>query len=352
MPLFRTRLKLWSALAGVAFCAWSPAAANAAVDQALIAAAQKEGSVIWYSGLVVDQIIRPEAEAFQKAYPGIKVEYVSQSAGTLTQKLLAESRAGKVQVDVFDSTADTLISIPSDILSSYTPASAAPFPADYRDAQGRWNAFCVYVWTSGYNTEMIKGQDAPQTFDDLLNPKWKGKIATKILPQATGVPGFIGNILLSKGQGPGMDYLRKFSQQNLIKVPLTARGVLDQVIAGDYPLAIMIANYHAQISSSQGAPVNWIKMEPIVEVVNYAALPKNSAHPNAAKLFVEFLLSDQGQTVLREASYIPASPNVPPKDPSLAPGSGHFKTTNFTPKVLQENFSGWMKVSEELFGIK
>src|SRR5581483_1379998 len=137
--------------------------------------------------------------------------------------------------------------------------------------------------------------DAPKTYDDLLDPKWKGKIAWTANPFLSGPPAFIGNALMTRGQGPGMEYLRKLSQNKIVNVAANQRGVMDMVVAGQYPLALMVFNHHAAIDSAKGAPVKWIKMQPLIENLNIVGIVKNSPHPNAAKLLIDFLSSEDGQ---------------------------------------------------------
>jgi ABC-type Fe3+ transport system substrate-binding protein len=144
-----------------------------------------------------------------------------------------------------------------------------------------------------------------------------------------------------------MAYLRKLGAQNLVYVPASQRVVLDQVIAGQYPIGLMIINYHSVISANQGAPCAWVKMEPVIESYNYLQILKNAPHPNAARLLYDFILSREGQTIYRNNDYLPSDPFVEAKDPALKPAVGKFKSTIMTIELAQ-NLPRWTQIADEL----
>jgi ABC-type Fe3+ transport system substrate-binding protein len=146
-----------------------------------------------------------------------------------------------------------------------------------------------------------------------------------------------------------MRFLRALAQQRIANVAAVQRVVLDQNIAGQYPLVLSIYNYQAAISQAEGAPIRWLKMEPVVSSFSLVALLKAAKHPNAAKLLIEFILSPEGQAVLRDADYLPISPEVLPKDPDLTPAGGHFQTTVISPMLYAQHEAEWTRVFKDLF---
>jgi iron(III) transport system substrate-binding protein len=324
------------------------AGASYAADPALIAAAKKEGEVLWYTTLIINQIVRPEVDAFQKKY-GITVKYVRQNTSEVAIKITNELSAGKLQADIFDSTVGIYAMLKPDVLEKIPTDIAKGYPPELKAADGTWVAANLYFLTASYNTELIKPADAPKTYQDLLDPKYKGKIAWTNDPTVNGAPGFIGNILMTMGNDAGMAYLKKLAEQKIVNVPANQRVVLDQVISGQYSIGLMTFNHHAVISAGQGAPVAWIKMEPLINNANYMSLLKGAPHPNAAKLFLDFITSDEGQNVMRDANYIPASPAVAAKTPSLKPDAGGFKVTVITPEIALKNIDNWTKIYNDLF---
>jgi iron(III) transport system substrate-binding protein len=332
-----------------AFCLSARALPASAQDQALIAAAQKEGQVVWYTALIANQVVNPLISAFNKKYPGINVLAQRQDSGELVLKVQSEARAGHPIADVVDGGGQMIPPlVEAGLLEHYAPPAAAALPDRLKSKDGYWTALAVLYLTAAYNTELVKDADAPKTYDDLLDPKWKGKIAWTANPFLSGPPAFIGNMLMTRGEGPGKEYLRKLSQNKIVNIAANQRGVLDTVVGGQYPIALMVFNHHVAIDAAKGAPVKWIKMEPLIENLNIVGIVKNSAHPNAAKLLVDFLSSEDGQKVFRDSNYLPADPKVEAKAAELKPEAGHFKVTSISPEMTAE-LPGWIKIYDELF---
>jgi ABC-type Fe3+ transport system substrate-binding protein len=320
-----------------------------AIDAATIAAAKREGEVTWYSTQIINQLVRPVAAAFEKKYPGIRVRYIRANATEIAIKILNESHAGNPQSDIFDGTSTVVPLEREGYVLQWLPEPAKSYPALYRDPEGYWVASHIFINTPGYNTALIPKGGEPKTYQDLLDPKWRGKIVWDGLPSASGGTGFIATVLAEMGEEKGMEYLRAFAKQKVVNVAASAREVLDQVIAGEYPLALQIFNHHAVISAKKGAPVDWIKMEPATGTLSTVSIHKNAPHPNAAKLLFDFIISDEGQKVFRDADYLTADPAVPPREPSLTPEGGHFRTRFFSPEALEDNTAKWTQVFEQLF---
>jgi len=321
----------------------------AGADAALIEAARKEGQVVWYSTLIVNQITRPLALAFEKKYPGIKVQYSRATSTDVALKITGEARAGRIQADIFDGSNTVFPLGDADLVESYPVESAKGYPPELRDANGTWTALNVYFMTAGYNTDLVKGADIPKSFDDLLNPKWAGKMAWTTDPTVNGPPGFIQNILALKGEAVGMAYLKALAAQKVVNIPAAQRVVLDKVIAGEFPIGLMIFNHHAAISAEQGAPVAWARLEPFPSNANMISMVKGAPHPNAAKLFLEFVLSVEGQEEVARDLYLPAHPTVRAKVAELKPDAGGFKARTVTPDMLRAGEKGWTAIYQDQF---
>jgi iron(III) transport system substrate-binding protein len=125
--------------------------------------------------------------------------------------------------------------------------------------------------------------------------------------------------------------------------------VLDQTIAGEYLVALQIFNHHTVISAKKGAPVDWIKMEPVTGTLSVISVHKDAPHPNAAKLLVDFIISPEGQQIFRAAEYLPADPTVPASTPTLKPDEGNFRTHFFTPEQTEDHIVAWKKIYDDLF---
>ncbi|MFI4981475.1 MAG: ABC transporter substrate-binding protein [Nevskiales bacterium] len=321
----------------------------AAQDVAPVEAAQKEGQLVWYTGLIVNQIVRPLVNAFEAKYPGIRVAYSRATSSDNALKIINEARAGRPQADIFDGSAAFVPLREAKLVASFHPANAASYPPEMKDPDGLWTAMNVYYFAPAYNTKLVAPGDAPRTYADLLDPKWKGRIAWTYDLSPGGPPGFIHNILTIMGPEKGMDYMRRFAAQEPVTIPAAQRVVLDKVIAGEYPLAVMTLHNHSVISAALGAPVDWIKMQPVVEVPNLLSVVQGAPHPTAAKLFIEFVLSKDGQQVLAANDYMPADPTVPVKVPDLQPEAGHFTATVITPDEMRDGLPKWIELYHQLF---
>ena len=322
------------------------AAQNAGVSEELIAKAKQEGQLVYYTDLIVDQVVRPLVAAFEAKY-GIKVSYSRGDSQDNVLKILNEYRAGRVQADVFGLTSGLQVLVEAGAVKQFTTVNGSELPPQYRDPDRYWVSSHLYVLTPALNTDLVPASQRPKTYEDLLAPTWKDKIVWKP-NDLSGATGFIGNILISMGEERGMDYLRKLARQNVKKINASARAVLDQVVAGEYPLALQIFNHHAAISADKGAPVQWLKLEPVTVNPGEVGLINGGAHPNAGLLFIEFMLSKEGQQIFQKANYLPARPDVPPLMPELVPQSGGFTGTVITPVMTARSLDHWNEVFNQL----
>ena len=320
-----------------------------AADAALIEAARKEGEVNWYSTQIISQLVRPVTAAFEKKYPGIKVRSTRANATETAVKVLNEGKAGRTQADVFDGTTTVVPLKQAGYVLKWLPDAAKDYPDDLKDPEGYWIANNIFIITPGFNTGLVPRGSEPKTYQDLLDPKWRGKMAWNGFPTSSGIGGFVGTVLAEMGEEKGRAYLRELAKQNIAPLPGSAREVLDHAIAGEYSVALQIFNHHAVISAKKGAPVDWIKMEPATGTLSVLSIHKNAPHPNAAKLLADFIISKEGQEVFRDADYIPAHPGVAALVPTLKPKEGNFRVQFFTPEETEDRMPEWKKVSDELF---
>jgi ABC-type Fe3+ transport system substrate-binding protein len=320
----------------------------AAADPALIEAAKKEGQVTWYTTLIVNQIIRPLKDAFEAKYPGITLQYTRADDLVTSAKILAEGQAGRVQADIFDGIANMLPLEEAGLLAPFTVPNIGDYPAELKAKNGYWVAVIMYVFAPGINTDLLPKDKAPKTFADLLDPKLKGKMAWNGSSMA-GAFGFVANILTTMGEDKGMAYLRELAKQQVVNVDASSRAVLDQVIAGEFWINLMAFNHHTVISARKGAPTDWLKIEPAPVTLDALGLLKDAPHPNAARLLLEYLLSEEGQKVFQKNEYLPALPSVPAMVVSLRPNDGGFQGNFMQPEEIHRQLPAWQKVTQDLF---
>jgi iron(III) transport system substrate-binding protein len=315
----------------------------------LVEGAKKEGKVTFYTGLIVDQVVRPLKEGFEKEYPFIQVDFFRGNSENIARRVLTEYQAKRYDVDVVSGSAATTMVQRAGFMQRFYSPHLAEYPAELKDAKGFWGTTNVYFMTLGYNTRNVKASELPKSYEDLLQPRWKGQMMWST-SRGSGAPQFIGNILLTMGQEQGKAYLQKLKGQNIAKSTASARQILDLVIAGEYPLAIQIFNHHAYISKAAGAPVEWQPLEPVTATINTIGLAKHAPRPHAAMLFLDFLFSKKGQKIVQVSNYLPAHPEMPALQADLKPGGGRFKKANYiNPDVLYDQGNEWVDYFQNQF---
>ena len=226
--------------------------------------------------------------------------------------MLAERRANAQLVDVVEWGGGVPSAIEAGVITPFTSPSLDVYPKAYYDQQGRYAATRLGYYGMAYNTRLVSDADAPKTYEDLLAPKWKGKISWPISEQ--GSTEFIVHSLMHMGDAKGEAYLKQLASQDLVAFTGSARALVDRVGQGEIPLAIQIYAHHPLISRAKGAPLDVQMMNPIPSDVSAIQLVKGAKHPHAAMLLIDFILSKEGQIVLQKADYLPAHPEVDPQD--------------------------------------
>jgi iron(III) transport system substrate-binding protein len=286
-------------------------------EQKILDGARKEGQVVLYSAAIVNQALRPLADAFMKKYPFVKMSFWRGDTEEIIAKLSAEERASNVVADVAEGTGVGDLAVDTGLTQPFFTPMTEAMPERYRDPQGRWTYTRVSYFSIAYNTRLIPPAEAPKSYDDLLDPRWRGKLAWRI-GTASGTPLFISTLRLARGEDGAKAYLQKLAQQKVINFGSgSARTLVDRVIAGEFPIALNIFAHHPLISKAKGAPVDSRLMDPVPSTAGTVVIPKRIRHPNAAMLLVDFVMSREGQRILADADYFPVRTDVEPK-PELA----------------------------------
>ncbi len=218
----------------------------------------------------------------------------------------------------------------------------------FADPNKLWVATNLAVRSLAYNTQLVPPQQAPRSYRDLLDPRWRGKIVWN--PKSmTGAWGFIATVMTYMGEDKGLTYLRELAKQQIVPLPIAIRAVLDRVIAGEYAIGLEMNNTHVAISAAQGAPVGWVPLDRVSETLQSAGVTKGALHPNAAKLFVDFMVSRAGQAVFRDNDYIPMHPDVFARIPELRPEQGGYQAVIYSPEEIDAKVGHWAKIFEDVF---
>jgi ABC-type Fe3+ transport system substrate-binding protein len=316
-------------------------------EQKLVEGAKKEGQVVIYAALIQNQAMRPIAEGFGRKYPFIKLTTWRADSEDIVQKAAAEVRANNIVADVIEGTGAGEEALEANIVQPYYAPAVAGFAETYRNRAGLWAPTRLSYYGIAYNTRMVPADRVPRSYDDLLDPQWRGKMAWRI-GSSTGTPLFLTNLRLAWGEEKAKAYFDKLKDQKIINFGAgSARTLVDRVIAGEYAIALNIFAHHPLISKGKGAPVNSQLMDPVASTAATMSVVRGLHHPYSAMLLVDYILSKEGQGILARAEYFPVDPEVAPL-PALAP---------VVPRTVgvPENFVGpdklikYTESSEEIF---
>jgi iron(III) transport system substrate-binding protein len=325
--------------------------AGADRDQKLAEGAKKEGQVVIYSAMIVNQALRPLTEGFMKKYPFVKATYWRADSEYLTTKIAAEARANNVVADVLEGTdVGEAVSAANLALPYFTPMLEA-YPQKYRDPDGLWTATRLSYYSIAYNTRLVPADRVPTTYEDLLDPQWKGKLVWRV-GSASGAALFLTNLRLAWGEQKAQAYFLKLRDQKIVNFGSgSARTLVDRVVAGEYPIALQIFAHHPLISKAKGAAVNSRLLAPVPTTAATMVIPKGLRHPYAAMLLVDYILSKEGQTILLNADYFPAHPDVPPSDTlaQIVPKRANVQEQFVAPHLLNSYNESSEKIYQELF---
>lgn len=269
-----------------------------AVTPELIAAAKKEGKISFYSALELNTAERL-ARDFEQKYPGISVRVERSGAERIFQRIAQEQGSGINAVDVANSTdpAHYLDWKKNDWLAAYVPEDVARhFPADQIDPDGTSATSCAWFEVIGYNTEQVKREEAPKSYADLLDPKWRGKIVK-------GHPSYSGAIMTATfvlARDLGWPYLEKLSQQRVMQVQ-SAADPPKKILLGERAVMADGNDYNLVLAKDQGKPVEVVyPTEGAPLIIVPSGIFKNAPNPNAARLFQSYFFSAETQQMLAD----------------------------------------------------
>lgn len=318
-------------------------------EQKLIAGARAEGQVLIYSGLIGHRALRPLTESFMKKYPFLKASYWRADAGQIAQKVADEVREKAVLADVVEGAGLGELLMRTELMAPYYTPALAAYPKKYRDPKGLWAATRISYFGLAFNTALVSPEKAPQSYQDLLDPQWVGKLAWRI-SSASGAPLFLTNLRLAWGEEKARAYFEKLKDQDMINFGSgSARTLLDRVIAGEYPIALNVYVPHVLAGKKRGAAVDVRLVSPFASTAAMMVVPRLPPHPHAAMLLVDYLLSADGQRIVRDAGYLPAHPEAAAPILAAVPSSAKAVENFISPDAANAYRESSEKIFEELF---
>jgi len=322
------------------------AALPASAQDARVEAARKEGKVVWYTSLALSSSEKV-AKLFEAAYPGVGVEVHRTGSQRILQRVMQELQANLKLVDVIHTSDAGHFVLLKDkkLLLKYTPAGVDVFPPGFKDRDGYYYGLRATVNVIAYNSKIISAAEAPRTWKDLLDPKWKGRLVTA----HPGYSGVIATHVLALVHLYGWDYWKQLAQNRLMLVQ-SAVDPSGVVASGERPVAVNGGDYTFYQTKKKGNPVEIVyPKEGVPLVISPSAIAAGAPHPNAAKLFTDFTFSKEVQQVLADTEGLyTGHPEV--TYPTDKPKLGDLRLLSADPDELEKRNEEIKKRFVEFFG--
>ena len=271
----------------------------------IVAGARKEGTLTFYT-TIAEKDLPAIVGPFEKKY-GVKVNVWRAGTDKVLQRTVTETRAKRYEVDAVHFGSPEMEALAREKILAPV---ASPVHKDLQSgsvpAHREWAATILSVWVQAYNTQAVKKADLPKTYQDLLDPKWKGKLGI----ESKNDDWFATVVQLMGGEKQGLEYFRKLVATNGISPRHGHTLLTNMVVSGEVPLALTVYNYMPEQAKKKGAPIDWFAIEPAVARSNAVGVARNAPHPNAALLFYEYLLGPDGQAAMVSVDYVPTNTKV------------------------------------------
>lgn len=304
-------------------------------QERLLEGARKEGTLSIYTSLNIKDS-KPITDAFEKKY-GLKVSLWRASGEKVTQRAITEARAGRHTPDVFETDGIEMeILAREKLLTEFSSPAFKDLPPAAFPPHRLWVADRFNFFTIAYNTNLVKPDEVPNTYQDLLNPKWAGKVGLE-----AGDSDWFGAVVKGMGEQEGLAYFRKLAETR----PQIRTGhtlISELVAAGEIPIAATVYNHAVERLTKNGAPIRWKALPPTFGRPGGVGVSLNAPHPHAALLFADFLLSPEGQELIKARHRVPASTAV---DTDL----NKFPYQTIDPAIVLDESEKWEKLWAELF---
>ena len=300
--------------------------------------AKKEGVVSIYTSMPQDDM-GALTSAFEAKY-GVKAKVWRSGSEKILQRGLLEAKANRFEVDVFETNSPemevlsrekVLIAANSPFLNELIP-QAIP-------SHKEWIATRLNIFTCAYNTKLVRKEELPKTYADLLDPKWKGKLSVE-----ADDSDWLAETVMKMGEEKGIALFKEIARKNAISVRKGHTLLANMVASGEVPMALTLYNYKIEQMKNAGAPVDWFSLDPTIARPNANGVARSAPHPHAALLFQDFELTE-GQQILGKRDFIPTSIKVPST-------LNKMPLTFANPKTTLDDGHKWNKIYDDIFNRK
>jgi iron(III) transport system substrate-binding protein len=304
-------------------------------DARLLAEAKKEGTVVMYTSLNLKDSV-PITEAFEKK-TGLKVELWRASSEKVLQRGVTEARAGRYSPDIFETNGPEMEALYRERLLDefwspyFKDLPPAAFPAHRHYVADRFNFFTI-----GYNTNLVKPNEVPNSYEDLADPRWAGRVGLE-----AGDVDWFGAMVRAMGEEKGLAFFRALAA-NRPQIRSGHTLMAELLASGEIPLIADIYNHNVERLKVKDAPVEWKAIEPTFGRPNAIGVARHAPHPHAALLFADFMLSPEGQQLIKKRNRVPSSRAVHTK-------LNDFPFRMIDPVITLDEDAKWEKLWTDLF---
>jgi len=283
-------------------------------QQRLYELAKGEGEAVIYANMDVSAM-KPLTDGFMKRYPGTQTASVHFSGASIITRLESEARAGKPLSDVvLSGQLGVLALIDKKIALRYRSPAREFFRAGLKDHDGLWTAYMTNVMVSAFNTRNVKKDEAPRNVNDLLSPRWKGRLTMDSQSYV-----WFGTMLQYLGDEAGVRFMKQLNEQNIAHQ--RGRRLMTQLVAaGEFDMAVETNLNSVLTLAKQGAPLSFAPIQPYFLSPSLVFMSANAPHPYTGALFVDFLLSEEGQKIVVTTNRMPANSKVKSPESQILEG--------------------------------
>lgn len=304
-------------------------------EQRLVARARQEGTVTIYTSTQQPDFL-PIVQAFEKKY-GIKANVWRASGEKVAQRMIAEARAGRFDVDVAETDGSQMeILFREKLLAPFHSPALSDIPAAMVPAHRHYAPTRITLYVLAWNTKLVAPGDVPHSYEDLLHPRWAGKIGI----EADDVQWFAA-VVKAMGEKRGLAYFQKLADTR----PSMRKGhtlLAELVAAGELALAPDVHIQGAERLKKRGAPLDWKPLQPAFGQPSSIGLTPRAPHPHAALLFADFILSSEGQEIIKSRNRVPSSRAVE----SVL---GKYEYGLIDPVIVLDEWERWEKPWSAMF---
>jgi iron(III) transport system substrate-binding protein len=305
--------------------------------QRLIEGARREGELNIYTSTQASDL-GAVVEAFEKKY-GVKASIWRSSSEGVLNRALQEARAGRHMVDIVDSNGPEMEALSSEqLLQRVKSPYHADLIAPAIRPHGEWVGVRVNVFVQAYNTGLVKKEELPKTWEELVDAKWRGKLGIEQEDSE-----WLAGIYSEIGEERADKVFKQITASNGVSVRKGHTLLTQLVASGEVPLALTVYNYTAEQLRRQGAPIDWFTIGDAIARPNGVGVMRRAPHPHAAVLFYDFELSEEGQRIFAERDFVPTSQKI---DTPL----NKIPMTFIDPRVTIDEYDKWKNLYTDLFG--